>query len=126
MTGGNVGQCGGALMRWIGLTVVVFCAMMLGATPARAAQWQFERFAQTRIGATTSGTIALTGDNGDVEMTATNTKTIVIRERFRAHDQATLAKAAVAVNRNGNRFEFDARCPQAHRWFGYTNACEAD
>jgi len=113
-------------MRWIALSLAAFCALTLSATPAARAAWEYERFAENRIAAGTSGTMVVNGDNGDVEMTATNTSTIVVRERFRAHDEATLAKSAVTMNRNGNRFELDARCPSTRRWFGYTNACEAD
>ena len=96
------------------------------AAPALADQWQASRIFDSRVETGTSGAILMHGDNGDLHFIAADTTTISIHARMRTHDAAPLENATIAAQRMGDRFEIDARCPQAHRAFGYTNACAID
>jgi len=114
-------------MRTILLAAAFGCAMALCVTrSAQASQWQAERTIDDRVGAASATQIVLRGDNGDLRMVAADTHEIVVHARIRTHDRASLANTGVNAHPVDDRIELDARCPQVHRWFGYTNACEID
>ena len=114
-------------MRSVFVGCFVSVGILLGTvTPASADQWQASRIFDSRVDTGPGGAILMRGDNGDVHFVAADTKAIAIHARIRSHDAATLENAVIAAQRNGDHFEIDARCPQAHRALGYTNACNVD
>lgn len=114
-------------MRSIVIAASCLAVAFAAAAPAGAAsEWQAERTLDQRVQSGTTGTIALHGDNGNVHFKAAETNVITIHARIRTHDSGSLAETTIAVQRSGNGYDLDARCPHTTRWWGYTNACDIE